>query len=384
MGAELDTEAQPMAQRILLPFAALIAAALLGGVAAVGAWEALDDTEEATTPTTATGTPAAAQSRPSGSASVADVVEQALPSVVHVTVGDSDESDAEDEGPRVLPRVVPRLDPPLVPQRAGSGFLIDERHIVTNQHVVGPADNVTVRFHDGEEAQARVLGTDPSTDVALLELSEEHEDAAVLPLGSTESLRIGDPVIAIGSPFGLQGTVTTGIVSALDRDIRAPDGFTIDGAIQTDAALNQGNSGGPLLDGAGRVMGMNAQIATESGASSGVGYAIPIETVREIAAELERDGTVEHPYLGVMIEDAGEDGGARVGEVVDGGPADRAGLRANDVVIRAGDSDVASADELRRIVADAKPGDELELRVRRGDDERTITVELGRRPASTE
>jgi putative serine protease PepD len=311
-------------------------------------------------------------------------VEQALPSVVHVTVGDANEPDAGDERPRGLPRVVPPLDPPLLPRSAGSGFLIDERHIVTNQHVVGSADNVTVRFHDGEEAQARVLGTDPSTDVALLELSEEHEDAAVLPLGSTESLRIGDPVIAIGSPFGLQGTVTTGIVSALDRDIRAPDGFTIDGAIQTDAALNQGNSGGPLLDGAGRVIGMNAQIATESGVSSGVGYAIPIETVREIAAELERDGTVEHPYLGVMIEDAGEDGGARVGEVVDGGPADRAGLRADDVVIRAGDSDVASADELRRIVADAKPGDELELRVRRGDDERTITVELGKRPASTE
>lgn len=359
-----------MAQRILLPLAALLAAALLGGVAAVGVWTALDDTEPAAAPATAPAQPAS-----SPPASVADIVEQALPGVVQVTVGS--------DGGLELPRVVPPSPRPELPQAAGSGFLIDARHVITNQHVVGSARTVTVRFHDEEELEARVLGSDPSTDVALLELPREHPGATPLPLGSSESLRVGEPVIAIGSPFGLQGTVTTGIVSAVARDIRAPDGFTIDGAIQTDAALNQGNSGGPLLDAGGRVVGVNAQIATESGASAGIGYAIPIETVRSIADQIRESGSVEHPYLGVLIEDA-PDGGARLAEVVEGSPADRANLRADDVVVRAGDAAIETADELRRAVAALSPGDELVLRVQRGEAERTVTVELGRRPSAGE
>lgn len=369
-----------MIQRFLLPLAALVAAAVVGGVVAVATWQALDDRGPAATPTTA---PAPAQpvADPPPAGSVVDVVERALPGVVHVTVGGGDEDAEAEEPPRLVPPLPPA--PPGHPRAAGSGFLIDARHVVTNQHVVGSARTATVRFHDGEEIEARVAGTDPSTDVALLELPREHESGAALPLGASTSLRVGESVIAIGSPFGLQGTVTTGIVSAVGRDIRAPDGFTIDGAIQTDAALNQGNSGGPLLDAAGRVIGMNAQIATESGAHSGIGYAIPIETVQAIADELERTGSVQHAYLGVMIEDA-PDGGARVAEAVEGGPAASAGLRADDVVIRAGDTQIETADELRRIVAEMSPGDELELRVRRGDEQETVTVELGRRPSSTE
>jgi putative serine protease PepD len=374
-----------MVQRFLLPLAALVAAAVVGGVVAVATWQALDDSTPAAAPAPA---PAPAQPvadpPPVEAGSVVDVVERTLPGVVHVTVGGGDEEAEEEQPPRVVPpgRQFPPA-PPGHPRAAGSGFLIDARHVVTNQHVVRTAQTATVRLHDGEEVEARVVGTDPSTDVALLELPAEAESGTVLPLGSSTSLRVGEPVIAIGSPFGLQGTVTTGIVSAVGRDIRAPDGFTIDGAIQTDAALNQGNSGGPLLDGAGRVIGMNAQIATESGAHSGIGYAIPIETVREIAAELERSGSVQHAYLGVMIEDA-PDGGARIAEAVEGGPAAGAGLRADDVVIRAGDQEIATADELRRTVAELSPGDELELRIRRGGDEQDVTVELGRRPSSTE
>ncbi|HVM17102.1 MAG TPA: trypsin-like peptidase domain-containing protein [Gaiellaceae bacterium] len=378
-----------MLTRILLPFAALVAAAVLGGVAAVATWETVVDdappAEESRQPAPAQ---PAADPPPAAAGSVVDVVERSMPGVVHVTVGGGAEAEGDEgeEAPRPAPRILPPESlpiPPNHPRSAGSGFLVDARHVVTNQHVVGRAQTVTVRFHDGEEVEARVVGADPSTDVALIELPEPQPDEVVLPPGASQSLRVGEPVIAIGSPFGLQGTVTTGVVSAVGRDIRAPDGFTIDGAIQTDAALNQGNSGGPLLDAAGRVIGMNAQIATETGAASGIGYAIPIETVRAVADELRRTGTVRHAYLGVMIEDA-PNGGARIAEVVEGGPAARAGLRAGDVVVRANGAEIETADELRLRVAERSPGDELELRVRRGGDERDIDVELGQRPSASE
>jgi S1-C subfamily serine protease len=384
-----------MVQRFLLPLAALVAAAVLGGVVAVVVWQAVEESRPAAAPSA---TPAPAQPAadppppvdvpPAEAGSVVDVVERTLPGVVHVTVGGdappAAEEEEEDES-RPVPPLRPQRPqlPPGHPRAAGSGFLIDSRHVVTNQHVVGSAETVTVRFHDGEEVEARVVGADPSTDVALIELEEEQPGAAILPMGASQSLRVGEPVIAIGSPFGLQGTVTTGVVSAVGRDIRAPDGFTIDGAVQTDAALNQGNSGGPLLDAAGRVVGMNAQIATESGVHSGIGYAIPIETVRAIAEELEQSGSVQHPYLGVMIEDA-PNGGARIAEVVEGSPAERAELLADDVVLRVGDDEIETADELRRTVAEHRPGDELELRIRRGGEERTVTVELGRRPSGSQ
>jgi putative serine protease PepD len=335
------TKEEAMLRRVLLPIAALLAAGVLGGVAAVGVWEAVD---EDAAPAVAEGEPVA-----SSDLSVNEIYDRSIPGVVEVIAGPA----------------------------SGSGFVIDEDgHILTNQHVVGTADSVTVKFHDGDEVDARVVGTDPSTDVALLEL-EGDRDVTPLPLGSTSSLEIGDTVVAIGSPFGLDGTVTTGIVSALDRQIRAPDGFTIDGAVQTDAALNQGNSGGPLLDGRGRVVGMTSQIASESGGNVGIGYAIPIETVRSVVEQLEDNGEVRHAYLGVSIEDV--DAGARIASVSPGSPADEAGLEPGDVVVEAGGSDVASADDLRRAVAQRNPGDELQLRLEGG---RTVSVELGTRPSS--
>lgn len=356
------------------PAAALVAAGVIGGLAAVAGWEAIDPETVTTVRETAAPRAIADTGSAAGDETIADVVERVLPSVVEIRVGLDDSR----------PRRTPRDSPFDAPQgSAGSGWVYDdEGHVVTNQHVVGDAERATVVFHDGEEVQARVVGRDRSSDVAVLELEDVPRDVDPLPAGSTESLRIGDPLIAIGSPMGLEGTVTTGIVSALDRNIDAPNGFTIDGAVQTDAALNSGNSGGPLLDASGRVVGMNAQIESRSGGNDGIGYAVPIETVQSVTAELLEDGEIEYAYLGVAVGDAEDGSGAEIGQVVDDSPADRAGLRSGDVVIEADGEKVDSGDALREVVSRHRPGDELELRVRRGDGTQTITVELGTRPPS--
>jgi S1-C subfamily serine protease len=361
-------------KRVIAPAAALLAAGIVGGLASIAVWETLD-TEPAAAPAANTATPASQPVASSQSRStIAGVVKSALPSVVEVKTEGA--ASTEDQGPFTVPQPGQRTE------SLGSGWVFDdEGHVVTNQHVVDGADKVTVTFEDGTEVAARVVGTDPSTDVAVLELEQGPDSATPLPLGSTDSLALGDTVIAIGSPLGLQGTVTAGIVSALGRDITAPDGFTIVGAVQTDAALNHGNSGGPLLDLDGRVIGMNSQIASDSGANSGIGYAIPIETVRRIAEELISSGKVEHPFLGVRIEDASD--GARIAELVPNGPAAKAGLKQGDVVTTAGGNTVATADDLRRVVESREPGDSLELKVKRGDETKTITVELGTRPTSS-
>jgi putative serine protease PepD len=350
--------------------AALVVAALGGGLIG-GAIVALvrdDDSEP-----TAAAVPA---SNTSFAPSVSALYKRVAPSVVEITVT------AGDESSDVIPEP---FGPPegQQPQGTGTGWVYDsEGHIVTNHHVVAGAETVEVRFADGTEATARVVATDSSTDVALLELEEEQDKAAPLTRGSTESLEIGDPVVAIGSPFGLEGTLTTGVVSGLDRKLTAPDGFTIDDGVQTDAALNPGNSGGPLLDGRGRVVGMNSQIATESGGNDGIGYAVPIETVESVVSQLLADGQVEHAYLGVRVSDA--DGGARLEEVVRGGPADDAGLEAGDVVTKIGGKDVNNADDLSAAVNAQVPGDEVKVEVRRDGETETITVELGERPSSAE
>src|ERR687896_567169 len=213
----------------------------------------------------------------------------------------------------------------------GSGFVIDdEGHIVTNDHVVEGANEFRVRFgEDGEPIDAELLGADPSSDLALLKVDPADVDGGLSPLelGASEDLRPGDPVIAIGSPFGLAGTVTSGIVSSLGRTITAPNGFSISGAIQTDAAINPGNSGGPLLDGEGRVIGVNSQIRTDGGDdNSGVGFAVPVDEVKRVVPALERGDEVERAYLGVSMRDT-PDGGAAVGDVVPDGPAARGGPR---------------------------------------------------------
>ena len=346
-----------MIKRVAVAAAGLFAAAVLGGLAAVGAWVALDDEG-----TTTASQPAAVVAQPVvvKEGSIAALYRKTVPGVVEITA-----ESASGQG-----------------TATGSGFITDdEGHVVTNEHVVDGAGSVSVRFHDGREADARVVGTDPSTDVALLKLDDVPSNVRPLALGSSETLQIGDPVIAIGSPFGLEGTVTSGIVSGKGREIQAPDGFAIDGAIQTDAALNHGNSGGPLIDAAGRVVGMNSQIASESGGNDGIGYAVPAETVRSIVRQLQADGSVEHAYLGITLGDA-SGGGASVGQVRSGTPAQRAGLQAGDVVTSAGGTGVQTGDDLRRAVSEREPGDKLTLRVRRNGETRSLTVTLGTRPAS--
>ena len=184
----------------------------------------------------------------------------------------------------------------------GSGFVIDtEGHIVTNAHVVDGASSITVRFSDGSQADASLVGSDTSSDLAVIDVNVDASKLHPLSLGASDGLRIGQGVVAIGSPFGLQGTVTTGIISALDRTIDAPNGYSIPGAIQTDAAINHGNSGGPLLNAQGEVIGVNAQIASDSGGNDGVGFAIPVDTVKNVAGQLVEGGNVSHAYLGVSV-----------------------------------------------------------------------------------
>ena len=370
-------------KRFLIPLAALVASGVLGGVAAVAVWEAVDDEEPAAR--TVAADPASSRTTATGGGlSIGEIYERASPGVVEIRVA-GERLDPTDvfpdrdgvEPPDSLPR----------PGSTGSGFVIDEEgRVVTNQHVVGDAETATVVFEDGEEAEARVVGTDPSTDIALLQLEDPDEhDLQPLELGSSEALEIGDTVVAIGSPFGLQGTLTAGIVSALDRELRAPNGFTIDGAIQTDAALNSGNSGGPLLDSQGRVVGVNSQIQSENGGNVGIGYAVPIDTVREVVSELEADGEVEHAYLGVSLSEAesGEDG-VVVTDAVDGAPAEEAGLRDGDVIVEVDGEAAESVEDVRGAVDAKKPGDTMVLEVRRDGETERIEVELGERPESVQ
>jgi putative serine protease PepD len=267
-------------------------------------------------------------------------------------------------------------------EATGSGFVIDKQgHIVTNQHVVSGAQSVRVEFSDGSEVDAQVVGTDPSTDIAVLDVNRPAAQLTTVSFASEGSLEVGDPVVAIGSPFGLDGTLTTGVISALGREIRSPNGFTIENAVQTDAALNNGNSGGPVLDTQGRVVGVAAQIRSESGGNVGIGYAILGDTAKRVAADLIQDGSVEHAYLGVSLPN---DGAAQVEQVVPGAPADNAGLRPGDEVTAVNGEAIESGDQLREAIDAHRPGDKLTLTITRNGDERTVEVTLGERPATAQ
>ncbi len=268
---------------------------------------------------------------------------------------------------------------------SGSGFVIDDQgHIVTNDHVVEGADQFRVRFgENGDPIVAKLLGTDPSADLALLKIDPKDVGEPLRPvvLGSSQDLRPGDPAIAIGSPFGLEGTVTSGIVSALGRTIQAPNGFSISGAVQTDAAINPGNSGGPLLDDQGRVIGVNSQIQTNGGSdqNSGVGFAVPVDAVKRAIPALEQGKEVKHAYLGISTGAAAK-GGAAVGSVISGGPAAKAGLRKGDRVVEIAGTPVREPDDVSAVVNARRPGDKVRVVVERGGQRRTLTVTLGTQP----
>ena len=341
---------------------AMTSAALIGagGVAAVAV--ALDDEAPAPAQVTVSDAVPAADAG-ADALSVADIYEQSSKSVVEITVASTGVSGAQ--------------------QSQGSGFVYDdEGHVITNQHVVDGAETASVRFADGKTYDATVVGSDPSTDIAVLDVDAPASVLDPLELGDSDAVRVGEGVVAIGSPFGLEQTVTGGIVSALHRQITAPNNFAIDDAIQTDAAINHGNSGGPLLDLNGDVIGVNSQIESESGGNDGVGFAVPSKTVERIADALIDDGSVEHAYLGVSTEDVDTGTGASIAEVRAGTPASRAGLQDGDVVTAIDGEAVESADELRRLIDSKSPGDSVELTVKRGEDTRTLDVTLGSRPST--
>jgi putative serine protease PepD len=266
----------------------------------------------------------------------------------------------------------------------GTGFVVDGKgHIVTAAHVVDGASSITVTFQDGTTRTAKLLGKDNATDVAVLSVDPAGLTLHPLELGSSASLQVGDAVAAIGDPFTYQRSLSTGVVSGLDRTISAPNGFTVAHAIQTDASLNPGNSGGPVLDSSGKVVGIVDQIATNgsSETSSGVGFAVPIDLVKSELSSLEAGKTVSHAYLGVSTSSVSSTtSGALVQSVTSDGPAADAGLRSGDVITKLGSTTIKGTNDLVATIATHKPGDKVTVTVRRGSDTSTLTVTLGTQP----
>jgi S1-C subfamily serine protease len=290
-------------------------------------------------------------------------------------------------------------------QALGSGFVIDsEGHIVTNDHVVDGASSISVEFSDGSTYDAQLVGTDASTDIGVIKVNAPSSELTPLQLGDSSAVQVGDEVVAIGSPLGLDETVTSGIVSALNRTITSPNNFSINDAIQTDAAINHGNSGGPLLDLQGQVIGINSQIESDSGGNDGIGFAVPSNTVQSVVSQLIATGKVQHAYLGVgiaTITDAlssqlGLPAGVEVTQMNSGGPADEAGLQAadattvvggqefptgGDVITAVNGKAVSTSEELQSVIGAMKPGDSASITYSRDGSEHTVQVTLGTRPS---
>ena len=269
----------------------------------------------------------------------------------------------------------------------GSGFVVDAQgRIITAAHVAGEARSITVTFQDGTARTATVLGKDDATDIALLKVDPKGMTLQPLKLGSSAALEVGDAVAVIGSPFGFAGSISTGIVSGLDRTITAPNGFTVSHAVQTDAAMNPGNSGGPVLAANGTVVGIADQIATSGSAdqSSGVGFAVPVDLVADELDSLIAGKPVTHAYAGLSTAEAsgGTTTGALVGEVVSGGPAERAGITTGDVITAIDGTAVKGSGDLVAAIAAHAPGDTVNVTIRRGDETRKVTVQLGTQPAT--
>jgi S1-C subfamily serine protease len=298
----------------------------------------------------------------------------------------------------------------------GSGFVLDsDGEIVTNAHVVTdessgnrkPAKEVFIEFPDRNVLDAEIVGFDPFADVALLKVDPKGLTLHPLELGDDAALQVGQPVAAIGSPFGEQQSLSSGIVSATDRSVKSLTQFQIEGAIQTDASINPGNSGGPLLDAGARVLGINEQIETDSGSNSGVGFAVPISAIKRSVAQLRENGSAEYAYIGVSSQALYPQLAAKLGldttfggllaEVVPGGPADKAGLEGGDkklrfqageyrtggdVILQVDDHDVVQPDDLARLVASKRPGEKVTLTILRDGQKKQVEVTLGERPDS--
>jgi putative serine protease PepD len=247
--------------------------------------------------------------------------------------------------------------------------------------VVAGGGQITVTFWNDETYPATLVDTDRSTDLAVIKVDAPESILHPIPLADSGQVEVGDGVVAIGSPFGLPGTLTSGIVSALHRQIDSPSDYPINDTIQTDAPINHGNSGGPLIDMLGRVIGVNTQIQSDSGGSDGVGFAIPSNTVRSVVSQMVAGKTVQHAYLGVAVSNSASPEGALLSEVNDGTPAEDAGLEQGDVITKLDDTTIASGDDVSSVIDDKKPGDKMTVTYVRDGDTHTVTVTLGTRPS---
>ncbi len=394
---------------IVVRAATLVAASLLGGLVALGGVALTGDLGGGTTTVVRTSpapTPAA-QVAGTSQLTVAEIYARAAPGVVQITSS----SGVEDDTPSAFPSDEPQL-PEVQPQQAlGSGFVIDMAgHIVTNYHVIEGADRIEVSFSNKDTLRAMLVGSDPSTDIAVLRVEASSRGLRPLELGNSDAVRVGDPVVAIGNPFGLARTATAGIVSAVqERTIIAPNGYPIDHVIQTDAPINSGNSGGPLLNDRAQVIGVNSQIAPAQGSSGnvGIGFALPSSTVEQVVTQLIETGTVKRAYLGIAGSTVTEelarvsrlpvDAGVLVERVSEDTAAARAGLKGGkesmviagesytlggDLIVAMAGKRVTSLEELRDELANHKPGDTVKLQIYRGARSLTLDATLGLQPTS--
>ena len=343
---------------------ALCVAALAGGGAGAGA---VALTHGGSHSPAAVAAPAASSSNIASTAlSVGQIAKQATPGVVEVDATSAQTTPYPYGGPNGSSSA------------EGTGFVYDTSgDIVTNEHVIDGSSSVTVKFPSGKQVKATVVGKDTSTDIAVLHVDVPKSELTVLSLGDSSKVSVGVGVVAIGNPFGLDHTVTSGIVSATGREISAPDQTPIEGAIQTDAAINHGNSGGPLFDLEGNVIGITSQIQSESGDSAGVGFAIPSNLVKSIVTQLLTSGKVQHALLGVSIKDTTN--GVTVADVKSGSGADAAGVKAGDVITAVGSAKITTSQQLRTIIAAHAPGDTLTVSLLRSGATKTVTVTLGTR-----
>jgi len=358
--------------RRLLPIA--IAAAVGIGVGA-GTY-ALTSNGSKTPTTTKVVVPAQPASSTSTVDSLTQIYKNDAPGVVDITVESSTSGNSSGGFPFGIPNQGQKTE------AEGTGFEIDTKgNILTAEHVVDNASSISVTFEDGSTAKATVVGSDKSTDTAVIHVDVPSSKLHPLTLGDSSTMQPGQSVVAIGSPFGLAETMTAGIVSATNRQITAPNRFSIAGAIQTDAAINHGNSGGPLIDVAtNTVIGINDQIESDTNDNAGVGFAVPINAAKDVAQTLIAGGKVEHAYLGVTINSVAN--GARIACVVKSGPADSAGLKVGDVITKFNSKSITAADALTTAVIDAKPNEKATLTVARGGSSKQVAVTLGTQPSS--
>jgi putative serine protease PepD len=350
---------------------ALAVVAAVGAGTGIGAYAIVDSsTSSAPAASTAltSGTVQPTALKAAGPAALIDLYKRTSPGVVDITVSTSATANSNSffGGPQSQSS-----------KAEGTGFVLDSKgDIVTNEHVVDGASSITVKFQNGKSAKATLVGSDMGTDLAVIKVDPSTTTLVPLTLGNSSTVQTGEAVYAIGSPFGLTESLSAGIVSATGRQIDSPSGRPITNAIQTDAAINHGNSGGPLFDASGDVIGVNAQIDSESGGNDGVGFAIPINTVKSFTAQLVSGQKVTHPFLGVYLSDASA-GGATVTKLTAGGPADTAGIKAGDVITAVDSTPVTSSSDLVTAISADSVGQKVTLTITRDGATQTIPVTLG-------